>query len=287
MPCRLHSQPLYDTHAQPIALSLARASRQTRTHARTHAQSRNRAIAGLPPQSRTLVPPRDTQHARAPHKPQQMLRLLSATRGPCGAARAQAASSPCAARLSFRLAPPLPPVPSRALRVVAAASSSSDPSPSRPKKNLAGAPAYPGYKEEHDVSHEAFMRAFTASHPVGAVPGLQEFAAALLDRRRSIPSAAHSDPLDQVFLEADSDGDGLLSAEEVSAALRSRGVDASAEIIGRYIRCARDEKGAPPASGAATAAREAVRREEFPAFVLAMASADMHHHGPPSAAASK
>jgi hypothetical protein len=128
------------------------------------------------------------------------------------------------------------------------------------------------------------MLAFTASHPVAAsVPGLQEFAAALLDRRRSIPSAAHSDPLDNVFLEADADGDGLLSAEEVSRALQSRGVDASADIVGRYIRCARDAPGAA-APAAATAAAEKVRREEFAAFVLAMASADLHHHGPSAAA---
>lgn len=145
--------------------------------------------------------------------------------------------------------------------------------PARPLK-----PAYPGLQEEVDVSHQAFMQAFQGSHPIAAVPGLQEFAAALLDRRRSIPSSAYADPLDHVFAEADGDNDGKLSAEEVSAALRSRGVDASPEIVGRYIRCARDAAGSAHPPGAVSA--ETIERREFPAFVLAMASADMHHHGP-------
>lgn len=123
------------------------------------------------------------------------------------------------------------------------------------------------------------MRAFTASHPVAAsVPGLQAFAAALLDRRRSIPSAAYPDPLDHVFSEADTDSDDLLSASEVAAALKSRGVDASPEIVGRYIRCARDAAGEPHPEG--ELADETIARKSFAAFVLAMASADLHHHGP-------
>jgi hypothetical protein len=127
------------------------------------------------------------------------------------------------------------------------------------------------------------MKAFTAAHPIAAVPGLQEFAAALLDRRRNIPSAAHPDVLDNVFAEADLDSDGFLSAAEVSAALKSRGVDASPEIVGRYIRCARDADADKKRGG--DAADEAVGRREFPAFVLAMASADLHHHGPSGAKA--
>lgn len=216
------------------------------------------------------------------------MRLSAPGSGPAAAATQGSAvlraRAPAALPPRPSLAAAAPPAPRTATVLLRAAASSGggagaggarSPSPApRPSP-----PPYPSWQEEHDVSHEAFLRAFKASHPVAAaVPGLQEFAAALLERRRSIPSTSYPDPLAHVFAEADADGDGLLSAAEVSAALRSRGVDASPEIVGRYIRCARDAAGAPHPEGGA--ADERVARGEFPAFVLAMASADLHHHGP-------
>lgn len=197
------------------------------------------------------------------------------------------AAGPSAAGPAWRCAPPAArahgPVALARRRVGASAGKKDkDPSAAVPLK-----PPHPGYQEEHDVSHEAFMRAFKGSHPVAAsVPGLQEYAAALLHRRRYIPSSAKAgvDPLDHMFAEADRDGDGVLSAAEVAAALRSRGVGASADVVGRFVRCARDASGASPPPGPPSS--ETIKRGEFAAFVLAMASADMHHHGPAAKASS-
>lgn len=55
-----------------------------------------------------------------------------------------------------------------------------------------------GVEEEYDVSHDAFHRAFDDAKPESAkIPGLQEFAAAIYERRRLIPSG--HDPLAQIF----------------------------------------------------------------------------------------
>lgn len=56
-----------------------------------------------------------------------------------------------------------------------------------------------GYEEELEMSHEAFHRAFAESKldsPL-LVPGLQEFAAALYQRRRFVTSGR--DPLLHIF----------------------------------------------------------------------------------------
>jgi hypothetical protein len=57
------------------------------------------------------------------------------------------------------------------------------------------------------------------------------------ERRRHIPSQTYSDPLDHVFTEFDTDDDDKLSASEVTAALRSRGVEAEERLIARFIEC--------------------------------------------------
>lgn len=93
-----------------------------------------------------------------------------------------------------------------------------------------------GPKEEKDVSHEAFMHAFEASRPPTVrIPGLQEFAAAIWERRRRIPSTMYNDPLDHIFAEFDEDSDGSLSAGEITRALESRGVAATEEAVQAYI----------------------------------------------------
>jgi len=62
-----------------------------------------------------------------------------------------------------------------------------------------------GSEEEYDVSHSAFHRAFEDAKPAPAkVPGLQEFAAAIYERRRLIASS--HDPLMQIFDEVGAGG---------------------------------------------------------------------------------
>ncbi|KIY97600.1 hypothetical protein MNEG_10358 [Monoraphidium neglectum] len=82
-------------------------------------------------------------------------------------------------------------------------------------------PLYPGFQEEKDVSHQAFLHAFEAARPRAmSIPGMQlacpaprlreqqqqqqqrEFAASIWNRRRSIPSQTYADPLDHIFNEA-------------------------------------------------------------------------------------
>jgi hypothetical protein len=102
------------------------------------------------------------------------------------------------------------------------------------------APLYPGFQEEKDVSHEAFMHAFEAARPRAMrLPGMQEFAASIWERRRRIPSQTYSDPLDHIFTEFDADGDGKLSAAEIAAALSARGVEATEEQVQMFIEGAR------------------------------------------------
>ncbi len=72
---------------------------------------------------------------------------------------------------------------------------------------------------------------------------MQEFAAAIWERRRRIPSTTYNDPLDHIFAEFDEDSDGSLSAAEVARALQSRGVDATEDVMqtfinGAYVWCA-------------------------------------------------
>lgn len=124
-------------------------------------------------------------------------------------------------------------------------------------------PLYPGFQEEKDVSHEAFMHAMEAARPRAMrLPGMQEFAASLWGRRK-IPSQTYTDPLDHIFTEFDTDNDGKLTAREVAAALNSRGVDATEEQVQMFIDASdSDDDGL-------------VGRNEFSSFIFHMASADV------------
>jgi len=122
---------------------------------------------------------------------------------------------------------------------------------------------YPGYQEEKEVSHEAFLHAFEASKPAARIPGLQQFAAAVWERRRRIPSQTYNDPLDHIFTEFDSDGDGHLTAEEIATALQSRGVKATPDLVQEFI------------DAADTDGNGTVERNEWPNFIFHMANADL------------
>lgn len=127
----------------------------------------------------------------------------------------------------------------------------------------AGDQYYPGPQEEKEVSHEAFLHAFEASKPAARIPGLQQFAAAIWERRRRIPSQTYNDPLDHIFTEFDADGDGHLTAEEVASALKSRGVEADAKVVQAFIDAVDSDSNGT------------VERNEFASFIFHMANADM------------
>lgn len=122
---------------------------------------------------------------------------------------------------------------------------------------------YPGPAEEKEVSHEAFMHAFSAAKPAARIPGLQQFAAAIWERRRRIPSTTYNDPLDHIFTEFDEDGDGHLTADEVAKALQSRGVQADAATVQHFIDAADANSNGQ------------VERQEFASFIFHLAQADM------------
>lgn len=61
------------------------------------------------------------------------------------------------------------------------------------------ASAIPTPDEDKEVAHSAFLHAFQEAQPEKArVPGMQEFASAILARSR-IPSQQYSDPLKHIF----------------------------------------------------------------------------------------
>lgn len=78
-----------------------------------------------------------------------------------------------------------------------------------------------------------------AQYSAERIEGLQEFAAAVWERRKRIPSASYNDPLRRLFGEFDKDGDGHLTAEEIAYALQSRGVKLTPEVAQKYIDGAR------------------------------------------------
>lgn len=128
---------------------------------------------------------------------------------------------------------------------------------------------YPGPKEEKDSAHEAFMSAYEAAKPLSVrLPGLQQFAAAVWERRRRIPSQTYNDPLDHIFTEFDEDGDGHLTADEIASALQSRGVQADTHQIQDFIDAIDlDHNGT-------------VERSEFADFIFHLAVADLHAVSP-------
>eukprot|EP00887_Chlorella_sp_A99_P006502 scaffold3.g6502.t1 len=119
-------------------------------------------------------------------------------------------------------------------------------------------------EEDKEVAHAAYMHAFQESAPAQArIPGMQEFAGALLARQR-IPSQQYTDPLQHIFNEFDEDHTGYLSAHEVAAALRSRQVQISDEQAQMFI-------------DAVDADTHRINVAEFRELILHMAAADLHH----------
>lgn len=108
------------------------------------------------------------------------------------------------------------------------------------------------------------MHALESAKPVKLrMPGLQEFAAAVWERRRRIPSATYSDPLDHIFTEFDEDNDGHLTAVEITHALQSRAVHCTEEQVQEFI------------NAIDTNANGTVERTEFADFIFHLAVADL------------
>ena len=131
--------------------------------------------------------------------------------------------------------------------------------------------AIPTPDEDKEVAHEAFLHAFEMSRPETCrIPGMQEFAAAILARER-IPSQQYSDPLGHIFEEFDSDGNLVLSAAEVGHALRSRDVEITDEQVAMFIDAcleSSDEEGMDHNDV------RGVKKDEFRDLIVHMAAAD-------------
>lgn len=114
------------------------------------------------------------------------------------------------------------------------------------------------------MSHSAFMHAMEATqNPSMRAPGLQEFAAAIWERRRRIPSQTYNDPLQHIFTEFDHDSDGHLTAAEVAAALSSRGVQVTEAQVQMYIEAVDNNN------------NHTVERGEFADLIFSMATASL------------
>lgn len=87
--------------------------------------------------------------------------------------------------------------------------------------------------------------------------------AQIWDRRRRIPSSLYKDPLAKLFEQFDADQDGSLTAEEITTALNSRGVEISTEDVKEFIRLADKND------------NEQIEKAEFAPFVFALANAEM------------
>lgn len=123
---------------------------------------------------------------------------------------------------------------------------------------------FPGPQEERASAHDAFMNALQSAKPIKLrMPGMQQFAAAIWERRRRIPSATFNDPLDHIFTEFDEDGDGHLTAVEIAHALKSRGVEAEVEQVQEFI------------DAIDTNANGTVERTEFADFIFHLAVAEL------------
>ncbi|GAX83213.1 hypothetical protein CEUSTIGMA_g10639.t1 [Chlamydomonas eustigma] len=136
---------------------------------------------------------------------------------------------------------------------------------------------YPGAEEDLEVTQSAFHRAFEDAMPIPAkVPGLQQFAASIWDRRKRIPS--RQDPLLTLFDEFDRDNDGILSSDEIAEALRSRGVNEISTAQVQWLINVFEESKAC----ALPSFKQVVTRQQWPDFVFSLTVADMHAHADPS-----
>jgi hypothetical protein len=136
---------------------------------------------------------------------------------------------------------------------------------------------YPGADEDLGATHDAFHRAFEEAKPsISRVPGLQEFAAAIYERRRLIPSS--HDPLLQIFDEFDRDSDGILSAPEIAQALRSRSVTINAEQAQWLIDTFEENR---TCTLPGTTASATISRPEWSNFIYSLTIADMHANEDP------
>ncbi|KAF5838917.1 hypothetical protein DUNSADRAFT_2008 [Dunaliella salina] len=124
---------------------------------------------------------------------------------------------------------------------------------------------YPDAEEDADVLQNAFHAAYEQTKPAALrVPGLQEFAAAIWQRRRAIPSQSYVDPLMHLFQEFDTDNDGVLESEEIASAFQSHGVQISAQQIQELIIAYENGR------------EYVIKREEWPEFVHSLATSDLH-----------
>lgn len=120
------------------------------------------------------------------------------------------------------------------------------------------------------MSYDAYHRAFEESKPeVLQVEGLQEFAAAIWQRRSNIPSSNFKDPLLNIFDEFDTDSTGELTAEQIAKALNSYSVAVSTEQVQWYITRFEEHQQKKFTS---------ISRQEFPMFIFSMAIGDLHAH---------
>jgi len=124
---------------------------------------------------------------------------------------------------------------------------------------------YPDAEEDADVLQNAFHAAYEQTKPEALrVPGLQEFAAAIWQRRRAIPSQSYVDPLMHLFQEFDTDNDGVLESEEIASAFKSHGVEITAQQIQELIIAYENGRD------------YVIKKEEWPEFVHSLATSDLH-----------
>jgi hypothetical protein len=127
-------------------------------------------------------------------------------------------------------------------------------------------PLYPDACEDMEVCHDAFLHAYEASRPVMLrIHGLQEFAAAIFELSRRIPSTSYTCPLDHIFSEFDEDNDGKLSVDDVTAALQSRAVDITRDQVMMFI------------DGVDGHQHHMVEKHQFADLIFSMASLNLHH----------
>lgn len=95
------------------------------------------------------------------------------------------------------------------------------------------------------------------------VPGLQEFAGQQWLIRRKVPKTVFNDPLDKLFEEFDSDGNGSINLAELVQALQSRSVQITEEQAQELLK------------SADTNCDGSIDREEFKTMIFTLARQDL------------